>query len=277
MPTSRALCARSNQPSFTPIHTHTLGEHPSETVGRTGRSIFLSVDPDVSQTLSPFAYGTDDPVNRNDPSGLSSAAPSVCMTSICLANERQALTKLCSEGSTNWGAVLLQAIVVFATIPLDEIGAGEALDAITAADILGSDAAETLANVAAETDSGIVQAFRPLDGEAPSGPNISLDQARAAAERNGLDLSNVDLKYESPDAPSYRASGYGYSSFTFSGDPYVNAAGNYEITLQNAGLASEQDAVATIAHEYAHLYLVGPEDHAAAEEFAQQVMEGYVP
>jgi hypothetical protein len=75
----------------------------------------------------------------------------------------------------------------------------------------------------------------------------------------------------------YRASGYGYSSFTFSGEPYVNAAGNHEITLQNAGLASEQDAVATIAHEWAHLYLVGPEDHAAPEEFAQQLMEGYVP
>jgi hypothetical protein len=131
--------------------------------------------------------------------------------------------------------------------------------------------------VGAEAEGGVVQAFRPLEGEAPTGPNISLEQARAAAERNGLDLSNIDLKYESPDAPSYRASGYGYSSFTFSGEPYVNAAGNYEITLQNAGLASEQDAVATIAHEWAHLYVVGPEDHAAAEEFAQQLMEGYVP
>jgi hypothetical protein len=36
---------------------------------------FLSVDPEVSETLTPFAYAGDDPVNANDPSGLSPGAP----------------------------------------------------------------------------------------------------------------------------------------------------------------------------------------------------------
>jgi hypothetical protein len=69
---SRAFCARSNQPSFTPFHTHTLGEHPSETVGRTGRSIFISVDPLVNETGQPYQYTGDNPVNSTDPLGLCS-------------------------------------------------------------------------------------------------------------------------------------------------------------------------------------------------------------
>jgi hypothetical protein len=119
--------------------------------------------------------------------------------------------------------------------------------------------------------------YGPVGGGRSGGPIISLDQAVAAAERNGLDLFGVHLNYEGPDTPGYRASGFGYSSFTFDGDPYMNDAGKFEITLQNAGLASERDAVATIAHEWAHLFLVGPADHRAAEAFAQEVMERYIP
>jgi hypothetical protein len=50
-----------------------------------------------------------------------------------------------------------------------------------------------------------------------------------------------------------------------------------QITLMDPALASEPDAVATIAHELAHLTMVGPYDEEGAEAYAQQVMAGYVP
>jgi RHS repeat-associated protein len=34
---------------------------------------FLSLDPDVAQTMSPFTYASDNPINENDPSGLLTA------------------------------------------------------------------------------------------------------------------------------------------------------------------------------------------------------------
>lgn len=109
-----------------------------------------------------------------------------------------------------------------------------------------------------------------------SGPGISLDQARAAAERNGIDMSCVDLCYEPPTAPNY-INAYGSSRFNGDDTPYINSSGRFEITLQDPALASEQDAVETIAHELAHLQAVGPNDEIGAEEAAQVAGENFVP
>ncbi|HUC15635.1 MAG TPA: RHS repeat-associated core domain-containing protein, partial [Acidimicrobiales bacterium] len=38
---------------------------------------FLSLDPDVAQTMAPFNYAGNNPVNANDPSGLSPGAPPI--------------------------------------------------------------------------------------------------------------------------------------------------------------------------------------------------------
>jgi RHS repeat-associated protein len=81
-----------NPPKVARVEASGLGRRsssrlfPSE-VRRNGRGVcvaryydpatgqFLSVDPEVSETLTPFAYAGDDPVNANDPSGLSPGAP----------------------------------------------------------------------------------------------------------------------------------------------------------------------------------------------------------
>lgn len=145
-------------------------------------------------------------------------------------------------------------------------GAGDAADGLDAA----GDAVRS---------ADMVESARPADDRSPSpsGSKVSLEQARAAAERNGLDLSNVDLMYEAPDASGYRPSGFGRTAFTWDDTPFQNADGKFEMTLQDRALTSEEEAVATIAHEWAHLYLVGPADHAAAEAFAERVVQGYQP
>jgi hypothetical protein len=66
----RRFCSRSNRPSFTPFPVRTLGEHASQAVGRSGRSIILNVDPAVATTGAPYTYANDDPVNEDDPLGL---------------------------------------------------------------------------------------------------------------------------------------------------------------------------------------------------------------
>lgn len=130
---------------------------------------------------------------------------------------------------------------------------------------------------ATDATSDTVFAAARSGASATGGPGISLEQAAAAAERNGLDLSNVDLGYEAPGAAGQPAGGYGYSSFLGDGSPALSAAGRMQITLMDPALASEPDAVATIAHELAHLTMVGPYDEEGAEAYAQQVMAGYVP
>jgi hypothetical protein len=47
---------------------------------------------------------------------------------------------------------------------------------------------------------------------AVEGPNLTLDEARAAAESRGVDTSRINLKYQPPDDPFY-ADKYGFSRF----------------------------------------------------------------
>ena len=137
----------------------------------------------------------------------------------------------------------------------------------------GADAVE---EAGADGASGAIAAARGgATGAESSG--ISLDQAAAAAERNGLDLSGVDLSYEAQGTPGYIPGAYGYSIFSGDETPLLNEAGNMQIVLQDAGLASEEDAVATIAHEMAHLTMVGPYDEEGAEAYARQIMGTYIP
>jgi len=45
---------------------------------------FLSLDPDVSQTLAPFTYADDDPINEIDPSGLGGLLGSFSLFGYCV-------------------------------------------------------------------------------------------------------------------------------------------------------------------------------------------------
>jgi RHS repeat-associated protein len=85
-------------------------------------------------------------------------------------------------------------------------------------------------------------------GLANFGGNISLDAARAAAERNGIDTRLMDLGYAPGDVGQY-----GYTSYNGLGQLLRGATGRFQVTLTDEGLASEQDAVNTIAHELNHI------------------------
>jgi hypothetical protein len=116
-------------------------------------------------------------------------------------------------------------------------------------------------------------AARTGEGAATEGPNLTLDEARAAAESRGVDTSSINLKYESSGDPFY-ADKYGFSRFNFDETPYVDANGQYEVTMTNLGLQDEQTAAMTIAHELGHLTEVGPWDEEGAESFAIRLLGG---
>jgi hypothetical protein len=114
---------------------------------------------------------------------------------------------------------------------------------------------------------------RTGEGAATEGPNLTLDQARAAAESRGVDTSSINLKYESSGDPFY-ADKYGFSRFNFDETPYVDANGQFEVTLTNLGLQDAQTAAETIAHELGHLLEVGPWDEEGAEAYGQRLLGG---
>jgi hypothetical protein len=116
-------------------------------------------------------------------------------------------------------------------------------------------------------------AARTGESAATNGPNLTLDEARAAAESRGVDTSSINLQYESSGDPFY-ADKYGFSRFNFDETPYVDANGQYEVTLTNLGLQDEKTAAMTIAHELGHLSEVGPWDEDGAEAFANRLIGG---
>jgi hypothetical protein len=114
---------------------------------------FLSLDPDVAQTDAPFNYSGDDPVNEVDPNGLSGqeTVPNPCWTE---GPDRPPCCSPASQnpGGTGWLRWVAIGITIVATLPLDETGVGEGLDATVIATETATDvAAQTTADVAADT------------------------------------------------------------------------------------------------------------------------------
>ncbi len=75
---------------------------------------------------------------------------------------------------------------------------------------------------------------------------MTLEEARKAASRQGIDMRMFELQFE--PGPYY-----GYISQTGSGALVRAQNGRIILTLQEAGLVSERDAVETIAHELNHV------------------------
>jgi RHS repeat-associated protein len=110
---------------------------------------------------------------------------------------------------------------------------------------------------ATEDTVGGAGAIRIFRIEEPGNPNpgITLEQAADAAQRNGIDMRMFELAYEE----AWRRGIKGSSSFTplnrfFTAyQVYRTPSGRFLLTLTNEGLADEQTAVATIAHELNHV------------------------
>ncbi len=85
-----------------------------------------------------------------------------------------------------------------------------------------------------------------------SSQHISLDQARAAAVRNGIDTRMFDFSLE-PNHPEYGFDQYGSMAYDINFNLLRNPAGRFQMTLSGIGLRDELTAVQTIAHELKHV------------------------
>jgi hypothetical protein len=94
------------------------------------------------------------------------------------------------------------------------------------------------------------------DLASPGSPNISLEQARAAAERYGIDTRLFDFIYDS--APPVVPGRTYYGNIATIGGTFIERGptGRFLLTLYEAGLRSEVEAVKTIAHELNHVRLI---------------------
>ena len=124
---------------------------------------------------------------------------------------------------------------------------------------------------------GRSDAFRSV-GDTKLTPKITLEQAIAAAERNGIDMSRIDLRYVPKDSPLYSPGKAGFTStFGFSNPkPELNEEGQNVIYIQDAGLISEKEAYVTIVHELGHIADPLAEE-ADVEAAAQAAGENFIP
>jgi len=149
-----------------------------------------------------------------------------------------------------------------------DIGRGASVAADVAETVTGATRA---AETGTDASASISQVYRSAGPGLDIGPpsRISLDQARAAAERNGIDMRMFDLEYEHPD--DFNANKFGFMSYKGTGEIVRSATGRFVITLTDTGLRSELDAVETIAHELNHVRSVlqyGP-DYISTEQEAE--------
>jgi len=113
----------------------------------------------VTETGQPYAYTGDDPVNGVDPLGLSWYDPSWVHTAV--HRFARGADKVSHFVSTHKKAAIVVATII-ATLPLDETGIGEAIDAdviggeVTAdvtADVVGDEAANEVAEEGAQEEA----------------------------------------------------------------------------------------------------------------------------
>jgi hypothetical protein len=78
-------------------------------------------------------------------------------------------------------------------------------------------------------------------------PQITLDEAAAAAVRNGIDMRLFELVYD--------PGGLGFGSISVSGAGRLvrSSSGRIRLRLTDLALQSELDAVQTVAHELNHV------------------------
>lgn len=156
-------------------------------------------------------------------------------------------------------------------------GANDAL-AKTAADSLH--AAED--STAATFSVAMPAVFRAGGDAASGGAGLTVDEARAAAQRNGIDTRSMNIQYGG--AGREGSTDFGSTGLTWAGPLLRGPSGQFEVTLYDAGLASEENAVNTLAHELNHIRDVmrtgewpDPEDEQIAREAGNTAQRYFRP
>jgi hypothetical protein len=103
--------------------------------------------------------------------------------------------------------------------------------------------------VAAEADGDLVRTFSSRAAPIGGAIGVSLEEARTAALRNGIDIRMFELRC----AGHAKAGDYAFTSQSGTGEIVRAANGRFVLTLTDSGLASEADAVNSIAHELNHV------------------------
>jgi hypothetical protein len=80
-------------------------------------------------------------------------------------------------------------------------------------------------------------------------PSITLEQAYAAAHRNGIDARMLGLEHDA----QHFAGDYGSTKYDWKGQLLRSAEGRFRVRLTDLSLQSERQAVNTIAHEVNHI------------------------
>jgi RHS repeat-associated protein len=131
----------------------------------------------------------------------------------------------------------------------------------------------------AAEEGNIVRTFRLGSNSTSEGSSISLEQAAAAASRQGIDMRMFELAYEAPGTSGY-VEAFGYISQTGAGNLVRGGSGRFLLTLQDAGLASELNAIETIAHELSHVRAIlggNVVDEVLAEQAAKMAGRYFIP
>ena len=163
---------------------------------------FLSVDPDVATTLSPYGYVAGDPLNAGDPSGLCGWAPWDWLSCVD-SNSIQSQNELAHPTAGQEGQNLLN----LAAILNMEDGAGEAIEGCELA--TEGTASEAFAYTSDENVSSIMEnGLKPNSFATPNGEltplqaklELALPQDNEATSVVRIDIAGMqDAGYDIPE------------------------------------------------------------------------------
>ncbi len=161
---------------------------------------FLSVDPDVAETGQPYAFTGDDPLNATDPLGLCWSPVGCGLLKRATKDLRSARHKVAhaADKVRHFAAAhkkeLATVGVFIATIPLDETGAGEAIDTEAVTADVASDAADDAADDVASCGG---QSFTPgTDVQLANGAKLPISKVRVGDMVLATDTATGKTKAE---------------------------------------------------------------------------------
>jgi RHS repeat-associated protein len=163
---------------------------------------FTTLDPKVASTLAPFVYANDGPLNFTDLTGLlsfGSVFHSVVHHLDDARHDVAATAKATVKVVKKVAPYVAVGATFLATLPLDETGAGEALDATVATEELGEGAAAESESSAAEESATVCggQSFTATtEVRLADGKNIPIDHMKVGMT---VLATNVNTGKNSPE------------------------------------------------------------------------------
>ena len=125
--------------------------------------------------------------------------------------------------------------------------------------------------------------FRSGSQAAPggqNGPAVSIGQVKSELGRVGMSVRDYDIEYVPEIFNGAGMPAYGNSPHTLAGAPFLGSRGRPLIEISKMGLASMDDAVATIFHEVGHHQSFAAFGHAgtegAAEAYGQRMLAQFL-